>query len=183
MGLKKEDAHVRRGFRSILSNPFIFDKFQKLLGLSRCKARYVSIMNPRSGMRILDIGCGTADILEHLPEGIDYHGYDLQPEYIDYASKKFRGRGQFYCQDAASLKVKGGSAFDIVMINDIVHHLNNDDAKRVFKIAFACLKDDGYLSTIDIIKIENQSWLARYIMSKDRGQNVRTKSEYEGLVG
>lgn len=182
MGIKKEEAHVRTGLRSILSNPVFFDKFQKLLGLSRCKRRYAAIIKLQSGMKILDIGCGTADIIDHLPPGVDYHGYDLQPEYIDYAAKKYKGRGKFYCQDVESLEVQGSETFDVVMVNDIVHHLGDDNATRVFRIAHSCLKKGGFLCTIDIIKIENQSWLARYIMSKDRGQNVRTREEYLKLL-
>lgn len=175
--------HVRSGLMSVFSNAVIFELFQRLTGTRRCKNRYVSMIRPERGMKILDIGCGSADILEHLPPDIEYHGYDLQPEYIEYASKKFKGRGKFYCQDVASLDVRGGGSFDVVMVNDTIHHLNNAEAKKVFKTAHSLLKDDGFLSTIDIIKTANQSWLTKTLMSLDRGKNIRTENEYLELLG
>ena len=48
--------------------------------------------------RILDIGCGPAQILEQIPR-CDYYGYDIDQRSIQYAKKKYRQKNyHFYCK-------------------------------------------------------------------------------------
>ena len=37
----------------------------------------------RPGMRVLDYGCGKQMLKKHLPAGVDYVGYDLEPAFSD----------------------------------------------------------------------------------------------------
>ena len=47
--------------------------------------------------RVLDIGCGPADVLRHLPP-VDYAGFDANPEYIATGSKNDGDLGRFCCE-------------------------------------------------------------------------------------
>ena len=42
----------------------------------------------KNNLKILDIGCGPAQILEHIPE-CDYYGYDIDSRSIQSAKKKY----------------------------------------------------------------------------------------------
>jgi SAM-dependent methyltransferase len=169
--------------RRILSHPRVFRLFTSILrrkGGGAWHAR--DIIRAKAGNRILDIGCGPADVLDHLPE-VDYHGFDLNEAYIDYAKKKYAGRGQFYCQSVEKAVLPGAPhSYDIVMANAILHHLSDAEATDLFKLAHYALKPEGRLVTIDGCYVEGQSAIARYLLSRDRGQYVRTAAGYIALA-
>jgi SAM-dependent methyltransferase len=168
---------------AVLSSPGVFDFLQNLVGVDGLRREYVRLfIQPASGARILDIGCGTAAILGYLPREIQYEGYDLSPKYIDYARRKYPNRGLFYCERVSRLRIRQAHSFDIVLASALLHHLNDDEARDLFKIAALGLKPEGVLITYDNVYIEGQSRLARYFISRDRGQHVRTPSQYESLA-
>ena len=171
------------GLRSLLSSPMFFNLLQNIVGAGRFRRVYVrEFIRPAPGARILDIGCGTGAILDHLPREIEYEGYDLAQEYIEYAQRKYAERGRFFCERVSRLSIRQPHSFDIVLASALLHHLNDEEAKDLFRIAGLSLKPGGVLITYDNIFIEGQSRLARYFISQDRGQHVRTPSQYETLA-
>ena len=74
------------------------------------------------------------------------------------------------------------SNFDIVLATAVLHHLNDDEAIQLFKIARSTLKPHGRLITLDGCYTQGQSWLKRFILSKDRGRYVRTEDQYCALA-
>ena len=74
------------GVRSILSAAVFYDLFQRLVGADSLRETVASdylLVGPHR--RILDIGCGTAEILRFLPDDVEYVGFDASPEYIESA--------------------------------------------------------------------------------------------------
>ena len=51
---------------------------------------------PHQPKRILDLGCGTSDILAYL-NNIEYIGIDPNQSYIDSAQSRYPSRGQWQC--------------------------------------------------------------------------------------
>lgn len=170
-------------FKSLLSKPLIYEIFLRLFSASDSGERFVNeFINPKPNARILDIGCGTAAVLEYLPKSIDYTGYDLNPEYIKYASKRFNERGKFYCKSISDLDFKKNETFDIVLVKGLLHHIDDEESKRIFEIASKCLRPSDYIVTLDPVYFEGQSKIARYLISKDRGHYVRTQRAYCDLA-
>ncbi|CCH06365.1 Uncharacterised protein [Achromobacter xylosoxidans] len=52
----------------------------------------------------------------------------------------------------------------------------------LFDIAYRSLKPGGRLVTIDGCYVPGQARLARYLLSKDRGEFVRSQPQYEALA-
>ena len=66
------------GLRAALSSAAVYQAPQDLPGGRRFQRRLVDeYVRPAPGTRLLDIGCGTGAILEHVPAGVAYHGFDL----------------------------------------------------------------------------------------------------------
>ena len=79
----------------ILKFSRIYQLFQKAVGGNNFrKVLADEYIRPHSRMRILDIGCGTAEILDFMPE-VDYYGFDLSEDYIAFARKYYGNRGHF----------------------------------------------------------------------------------------
>ncbi|MBU1564940.1 MAG: class I SAM-dependent methyltransferase [Proteobacteria bacterium] len=176
--------HINTGFRSILSYSFIYNFFQKVMvGSNKAMKKLVKeYVVPFPKARILDIGCGTSSVLEHLPESIDYTGYDSNPIYIKSSIKKHKNRGCFYCEHISKTTLRDKNSFDIVLAQSILHHLNDEDATKLFSTAFEALKVGGYLITFDSVYIPNQSKIVKFLIDKDRGQHTRTPERYVELA-
>ncbi len=167
-----------------LAIPHAFRFFNSLIG-GRARPDYVDrFVRPKAGDRILDIGCGPGDVLACLPD-VTYIGFDTDPRYVEAASERFGQRGKFFCADvtqvAAEATFETGS-FDIVMANGVLHHLPDAAARDLLRVAARALKPGGRLVTHDGCYVDGQSRVARYLLSRDRGEHVRKEREYVDLA-
>src|SRR5271157_5808182 len=80
---RESQSHVDRGLQRVLLMPWAYRLLRRLLGRKRTVLRHVAeFIRPFPGCRILDIGCGPADILGCLPPTIgEYVGLDMNPWY------------------------------------------------------------------------------------------------------
>ena len=176
-------SQITSGLRTILSIPFVYSSFQILMGAKRIwESLAKDVMQAKPGMTILDIGCGPADILDYLPEGVEYYGFDISPEYIQTAQKKYGDKGHFICQLLQESDLKTLPKFDCVVLTGVFHHMDDIQAKKVAKLAHQALKDGGKLVSVDPCYTPEQNPIARFLISKDRGQNVRVESAYKAVV-
>lgn len=175
-----------RGFikvKSILSIPFFYNFLQNIVGAQKARKNFVSRHLPlKPGDRLLDLGCGTAELLEHLPKDIIYHGYDLSEVYIEQAKKKFPNRGSFCCQDVSKLKIPDEDRFDWVVSTGLLHHLSDEEVLRLSSSIKSLLKDSGKFITLDCGYTEGQSKIARFFARQDRGRFVRRDEDYVSLM-
>lgn len=175
-------AQNTSGIHAVLSHPTVYSLFQNLMGAKKGWRDFVSHeLKPWPGMRILDIGCGPCDILEYLPT-VEYYGYDISPSYIERATRRFGDRGKFAARLVTLDEVAALPKMDAVIGSGLLHHLDDDVAKHVISLALNVLKPGGRLLTIDPVFENGQNLIARYIISKDRGRNVRKKDGYEALA-
>ncbi|MHB8916519.1 MAG: class I SAM-dependent methyltransferase [Desulfocucumaceae bacterium] len=171
-------------FRFFLESPVLYRLFQGLAGADYFSRIYANeYVKANSGDRILDIGCGPADILRYLPK-VEYVGFDLNKAYIDYAAKKY-SEASFYCRkiDIQMIEEFGWeNSFDIVLANGVIHHLNENEALELLELSRLALKPGGRLVTHDGVYIQDQSAISRYLWSIDRGRYVRTREKYIALA-
>lgn len=169
----------------VLSLPSLY----RLLGTTLGRTRQWQIfardyVGAQPGDRILDVGCGPADVLDELPAGIHYIGFDQSEHYIDSARRRHGARGQFFTGivDLAHIDRLGAASFDIVIAHGLLHHLNDRDATEFFALARAALRPGGRLVTADVCYLEGQSPIARLLLAMDRGRHVRTEQGYVDLA-
>jgi len=176
-------AQITTGIRSILSHPAMYNFTQNSLGVRKAR-RILSrdYMPEKSALRMLDIGCGTAEILEFLPEDLDYVGFDASEAYIKHAKQRFGTRGSFSAGLVGDRELDHLGKFDVVLAFGVLHHLDDDDAQRLFALAARALHSDGVLLTVDPCFVPGQPRLAHWLIAHDRGQNVRNESGYRQLA-
>jgi cyclopropane fatty-acyl-phospholipid synthase-like methyltransferase len=167
----------------VLSFPAGYQLFQRMVGAESARKTYLAeYVKPAPGDKILDIGCGPADILNYLP-AVNYTGLDISPEYIISAEKSFGAKGRFCCGDVGQATVEGEQGtFDLVMSIGVIHHLDDAQAAKLFDLARRALCPTGRLITYDGCYVPQQSQVARWMLAKDRGKFVRTHEEYLRLA-
>ena len=171
--------------RRVLSSPKVYSFFRTLVtGHDNRKIFVGEYLKPKENDRILDIGCGPADILADLPESVDYVGLDMTSAYILSAKERWGERAQFICKrvDEALIGALGPKSFDIVVAHGLLHHLSDEQALHFFKLAKDAMKPGARLVMLDGCYVDGQSWMTRYLLSKDRGHYVREREAYMDLA-
>lgn len=176
-------AEVTTGLRSILSVPMIYEALQHALG-SRAAQRdlVANYIRPQQGESLLDIGCGPGGLVRSLPEDLRYVGFDPSEAYVKAAAERYGARASFFAGGIDDIDPVTLGMFDIVMAKSVLHHLDDQQCARVFDVASQVLRPGGRLITLDNVYVEGQSRIARFLISRDRGQHVRTRDGYEQLA-
>jgi SAM-dependent methyltransferase len=166
--------------KAILSSPALYQAYQNAGGFFGARIKAISeYLTIRPGMRIVDIGCGPGYILRHLPQGIDYVGFDIDEAYIDHARRSFGDRGKFYCRYFDAAAADEFADTDIVMMNGVLHHIADEELKGTLANIRDALKSGGVLFTLDGCYREAQSRLAKWLLDNDRGKFVRDQNGYD----
>lgn len=167
--------------RSVLEFPWAYQLFFNAIGASeRSRILVHDYVRPQPGDRVLEIGCGPGTILPFLPR-LDYIGFDVSPKYIRKAAQRFP-KAKFICERVSQYTLPDKGYFDIVLALGIVHHLDNAEAADLFRIGSAALKPGGRMITLDGCYTPGQCGTKRYLLTRDRGQFIRTQQEYLALA-
>jgi cyclopropane fatty-acyl-phospholipid synthase-like methyltransferase len=178
-----EMAQITTGLRSVLTLPLIYKTLQTMVGAAKFRRYFIDhYVRPRPGERILDIGCGPGEIVPYLPEGVKYVGYDISPEYIDWANRRFGGRGEFIATRFDESELVRHAPFDKAIVIAVLHHLDDDEARNLLSLLKRAVRPGGRVITADLVSIDGQNPIAQMMVDWDRGQNVRRAHEYTALA-
>ena len=178
---KPTNPPARIGLRKLLSVPAFYSALQTAVGAPNARIRFVTEhVRPEPGEEILDIGCGTGEILQLL-KGQTYVGFDLSESYIEAARARFGSLGRFLVGSVAQPPPLAG-AFDLVIAVGVLHHLDDPGAQTLVDLARSHLRPGGRLVTLDPVLVPGQNPLARALAMRDRGDFVRSPSEYAALA-
>lgn len=100
----------------------------------------VGALNPPPNFRILDAGCGTGQMLEHLTRFGHTVGIDSSPEAIHFAASREVDRlvlGSIFDLPFAP------ESFDCVLSLDVIEHV--DDDRQLVRHLYSVVKPGGYL--------------------------------------
>jgi trans-aconitate methyltransferase len=150
-------------------------------------AGVLELLDPRSGERILDLGCGTGHLTAKIAEaGTHVLGVDRSPEMIEQARAQYPTL-PFEEMDARELRLDG--PFDAVFSNATLHWIQ--EPERVIAGIAKLLKPGGRLvaefggkgNTADLLKAIERVW-ARHALPgpAPRPWYYPTIAEYSGLL-
>jgi SAM-dependent methyltransferase len=103
-------------------------------------------LNPQSGDKIVDLGCGAGLVARHfLQKGCEVHGVDLAEEGIKAAvaiNREFP-KGSFKVGDASKCDHLADASFDKACSVDVIEHCGHDVMLDIFAEAHRLLKPGG----------------------------------------
>jgi hypothetical protein len=71
---------------------------------------------------------------------------------------------------------------DLVIINGLLHRLDDHEALTALKLAHASLAPSSRLVCLEACFLISQAQLNRWVLKQDRGENVRTELEWKTLI-
>lgn len=161
--------------------PVVYSGLRSAMGGDRYWSHLVdAVAQIRPGERVLDVGCGPAGVLEHLPD-VEYVGVDHNARYVRHASAQFGSRHRFVHAEAKDLQQLDGE-FDVVLAMGLLHHLSDPEALSMLNAASDLLADDGRMVTADVVAAPT-SVSASWLRARDRGAYVRDADGYRALLG
>jgi SAM-dependent methyltransferase len=176
-------AQNTSGLKAILSTPSIYNLTQLIMGGNRIRQEFVDeFVRPELNFSILDVGCGTAEILTCLPPEVRYWGYDISEEYIKSAQYFYGNRGVFRVGLIDEECLCALPKFNIILLIGVIHHLDDEEVFGLFDLLKGALATGGRIVTMDPCFDRAQSLIARFLISLDRGCNVRNAEGYQKLI-
>jgi SAM-dependent methyltransferase len=159
-----ENTHAYRLWQA----PFVAQKFAPILAhndLARVQ-------------RVLDVGCGPGINTRYFT-GSDYLGVDWNPEYIEYARRRYKRN--FVVADITRYTVSPGERFDFILVNSFLHHIDTLNVHRNLSHLSTLLAEGGHIHLLDIM-LPGQPSIARFLARMDRGKFPRLVEEWLGII-
>lgn len=171
---------VIRQLQKILRNPAVFDFIQNLLRGDQVRQYFVDhYAKPVPGARVLDIGCGTGELRPFLKD-CEYFGFDVDGRALERARGRFPDKTKFVLSDVSDIELPGGF-FSIAIAAGVIHHLNDEQAGAMFRLAMHALQPGGRLCSFDMC--DRGRGIFPTLMNKiDRGNFIRKESDYVRLA-
>jgi len=162
----------------ILSSPVIYLAYQTLVGGLRARRKCIAEhVRPTSGLTVLDIGCGPGYAIAYFPRP-QYYGFDVSSKYIQYAQSRFGTNGKFFCSIFDAKSAGAVPPVDVVLLMGLVHHLDDEEAVKLFTTIRHVMKPEGRLVTLDGGYKAGQSPIAKMFLDNDRGKHIRDEAGY-----
>lgn len=124
----------------------------------------------RSGMRLLDIGCGWGSLMKFAAEhyGVDCVGLTISREQAEFGQARCSGLPvTFRLQDYRQFNRGGSERFDCIASVGMFEHVGAKNQGAFFEMARRSLKDEGLflLHTIgkNVRRTPTDPWIDRYI--------------------
>ena len=130
-----------------------------------CKDDYLPILEEleqRTFHDLLDVGCGTAPMIERLVEAYPdrhYTGIDLTPRMIAIAQEKALPNTQFVVGDSEDLPFETASFDAVICANSFYHYPN---PQRFFDGVYRVLRGGGRLVLRDYTAARPLLWLINH---------------------
>jgi ubiquinone/menaquinone biosynthesis C-methylase UbiE len=132
----------------------LYDPLTRLAGMRRVHDGLVDRADIRPGHRVLEIGCGTGNLLLTVARrepGAELTGIDPDPDALRRARRKARRAGRTIRLDrafAGALPLADGSV-DRVLSSFMLHHLDDDEKARAMREVRRVLRPGGELHLVD----------------------------------
>lgn len=168
-------------YRKVLGHPFVYDRVRPaVVGGIDMRGLY-ELLEGEAGRFVLDIGCGTGDALRYLTSHERYLGIDTDPIAIAAARKRWASLPNVRFEERM---LKADDVTDLaptgVVLSGVLHHLSNEDAEGVLRLAAASPRLVRIV-TSDIVFLPG-AFVNNALAAMDRGRFCRHPDAYAAVA-
>jgi SAM-dependent methyltransferase len=127
--------------------------------------------------RVLDVGCGPGTNAAYFAHA-EYTGIDMNDAYLEHARRKF-GR-TFIAADVTQYRVEASERFDFILLNSLLHHIDDAGVDKLLSHLATLLTDDGHVHIIDLL-LPDEASVARFLARADRGDYPRRMEQWRDI--
>lgn len=127
--------------------------------------------------RVLDVGCGPGTNTRHFHHSV-YCGLDINPRYVEYARRKYGC--EYIAADACEYSPPHNLQYDFILLNSLLHHLDEPGTCRLLRRLHDLLAPDGHIHILELVLPKEPS-VARYLARCDRGDFPRQLADWERI--
>lgn len=169
----------------LLKFSFIFNLYQHLVGTNGYLKMYAdkfinSNIQDNTVVSLLDIGCGSGNMIPFLNKNINYTGIDYEQDYINYAVKKYPNC-KFLCNSVTD-NIKLDEKFDFVVAEAILTNLDDSKAECLLNIIKNYAKDNCRIIISDTNYGKNPTKFEQFLYDNEVGKSMRTKEQLTALI-
>ncbi len=165
---------------------------QEYMGHQNISECIVDVLQQLSttGLEILDLGCGDAEVFFKLLPDISVSGYkgvDSSTSALEVLTERFSGKDvafQLYCQDMMDFLLSCQEQFDIIIAGYCMHHLSSYEKKCFLQMVYRCLREQGLLFIYDVFLQPGESreqYLVNYLAHMHSSWKAMSVQELEAL--
>lgn len=172
---------IRRFADRLAETPTTFHWLRKLpeANYRETKRRIAQVRDSLGTPRVLDLGCGTGEYAELFDPG-RYVGVDIHPGYVEFARKR-RPAHRFVVADVRSWSGEK-PRFDLVMVNGVLHHLDDTGVQEFLRTAKSLVTPGGTLLVIEDVDLADPPLGTRLVHLLDHGDHIRDAARWQALV-
>jgi SAM-dependent methyltransferase len=173
---------IRRSADRLAERPETFHWLRKLPEWnSRATKRQIAGVRAALGNpRVLDCGSGTGEFAA-LFEPERYLGVDVHPGYVAFAQRRHPIH-RFTVADLCTWS-GAGAPFDLVLVNGVLHHLDDTASRALLQTAVRQLVPRGTLLVIEDVTLPRPGLVTRLVHRLDYGRHIRDAARWNALVG
>lgn len=140
------------------------------------KTLFAASLLPKKGMRVLDVGCGTGDLLQCLVDSeAEFVGIDLSSKVIEHAAKRFAGRPNIRLEVASVEQIEGRGPFDLVTCVTVLQHVTDEtDFRKAIHGLVGTLKRGGCILLLEMAPKDTS-------LFSEIGDHVRIRSREQWI--
>jgi SAM-dependent methyltransferase len=147
--------------------------------------KVAQLIDLKSDDSVLEIACGPALILDYIGES-NYIGIDLNLQHLNHAKSKYSSRKNtiFIHSDILGHDFSQYGNFDKILMLGFMHHLPDDDLKKILSIVSQLLNKknpESSLVTFDPVRTKYH-FISNRLCDLDVGRFVRHKDDYLDLL-
>jgi 2-polyprenyl-3-methyl-5-hydroxy-6-metoxy-1,4-benzoquinol methylase len=178
----KDSSNQKTGIHNILNISFFYNFVESVLGGKKATNLFIrNYVVPIQGENVLDFGAGTCVLFEELQKikNLSYTAIEPNQRYVENSKRRYgsHSNANFYIGSTEVLNQLRND-FDKIIVCAVLHHINIELWPQILHNLANKLRDGGKIILLDPVIHEKQNWIARFLISIDRGKSIVDVDKY-----